>query len=175
MNFLKAFDTILARLEGWLVITLLWLMVILTFVQVSLRGLYTHGGLQWANQMMGHLDWTQPFVRLLVLWLTFFGASLLTKENKHIRIDLFFALLPPKWLPLRDMILSVVCAFICGVMGIVCVEYVRMEMAFGGTLFLKLPNWIAQMILPLGFFLLLFRFLFRVLDQGIHMIKGPRS
>jgi len=50
------------------------------------------------------VDWFEPFVRLLVLWLTFLGASLITKENKHIKIDLMGSLLPDKWLPFRDII-----------------------------------------------------------------------
>lgn len=154
---------------------LVWLMVILTFVQVCLRGLYTHGHLQWANTAMGHLDWTQPLVRLLVLWLTFLGASLLTRDNKHIRIDLLFSVLPHRWLPLREAIVSAVCALICGIMLWVCVGYIRMEMSFGGTLFLNLPHWIAQLILPIGFLLLVFRFSVRALDQGRHLVKdtGP--
>jgi len=169
MYFLKTCDELLARIEGWLIITFLWLMVILTFVQVVLRGFYTHAGLQWANHLMGHLDWSQPFVRLLVLWLTFLGASLLTKDNKHIRIDLFFSLLPPRWLPLRDTVLSTVCALICGIMAVVCAKYIQIEMTFGETLFLNLPSWIAQLILPLGFLLLLFRFLVRIVEQIVRV------
>ncbi|MFO7984305.1 MAG: TRAP transporter small permease [Desulfatiglandaceae bacterium] len=172
MNTLTTLDNLLARIEGWAIMALVWLMVILTFVQVCLRGLYTHAHLLWANEAMGYLDWTQPFVRLLVLWLTFLGASLLARDNKHIRIDLLFTVLPPKWLPLREAILSAVCAGICGVMVVVCVGYIRMEMTFGGNLFLNVPNWIAQLILPVGFLLLVFRFLVRALNEGLRMVKG---
>jgi len=172
MTALKWFDKVLARIEGWLIITFLWLMVILTFIQVCLRGLYTHGQLQWANSLMGHLDWSEPFVRLLVLWLTFLGASLLTGENKHINIDLFSALLPPKWLPVRELILSVVCVAISAIMLKVCIGYVKMEMEFGGTLFLHLPNWIGELILPLGFAMILFRFLLRTINQGLEIVRS---
>ncbi|MFP3912301.1 MAG: TRAP transporter small permease [Desulfobacteraceae bacterium] len=172
MGILKRLDHLLAGIEGWFIMIMVWLMVILTFVQVCLRGLYTHAQVGWANQAMGHLDWTQPLVRLLVLWLTFLGASLLTRDNKHIRIDLLYSLLPAKWLPLREALLSAVCACICGVMVIVCAGYVRMEMTFGGTLFWNLPNWIAQLILPIGFLLLVFRFLVKALNQGLGIFKG---
>jgi TRAP-type C4-dicarboxylate transport system permease small subunit len=142
-------------------------MVVLTFLQVSLRALYTHAHLPWANSLMGDLDWSEPFVRLLVLWLAFLGASLLTKDNKHIRIDLFSSLLPHKYLPARDFILSLVCALICGIMFKVCLEYVGLEKEFGGSLFLCVPNWTAQIILPIGFFMLFFRFCLRALDQSM--------
>jgi TRAP-type C4-dicarboxylate transport system permease small subunit len=121
---------------------------------------------------MGHLDWSESLVRLLVLWLTFLGASLLTGENRHIKIDLFSTLLPQKWLPLREFILSIVCILISAIMFTVCVNYVKMEMEFGGTLFLRLPNWMGQLILPAGFLFILFRFCLRAIDQGHEIAKG---
>ena len=172
MKTLRWIDTALARFEGWLIVAFLWLMVILTFVQVCLRGLYTHGHLQWANVLMGHLDWSEPFVRLLVLWLTFLGASLLTGENKHIKIDLFSAVLPLRWLPVRECILSAVCMLISALMIKVCVDYIMLEMDFGGEMFLYLPHWIGQLILPLGFTVIFFRFLLRAVENGLKIAGG---
>ena len=172
MNVLNWLDKVLARIEGWLIVALLWLMVSLTFIQVCLRGLYTHANLGWANVLMGHLDWTESFVRLLVLWLTFLGASLISAENKHIKIDLFSTLIPKKWRPAREFVLSIVCILISAIMLKVCTDYVKMEMEFGGTLFLNLPNWIGQLILPVGFALILFRFFVRAIDQGCEIGKG---
>ena len=172
MKTLRWLDNALARLEGLFIVIFLSLMVILTFIQVCLRALYTHTHLQWANTFMGHLDWSEPFVRLLVLWLTFLGASLVTGENKHIKIDLFSTLLPPKWLPVRELILSVVCIIISAIMLKVCTDYVAMEMEFGGSIFLCLPNWIGQLILPVGFALILFRFSLRAIDQGLEIARG---
>jgi len=171
MNILKWLDKTIARLEGWLIITFLWLMVILTFIQVCLRGLYTHGHFQWANILMGHLDWSEPFVRLLVLWVTFIGASLLTRENKHIKIDLFSSLLPPKYHSVRELILSVVCILISAIMLKVCIGYIRMEMEYGGNILGYLPNWIGQLILPIGFALILFRLLIKAFDQGLDIFR----
>jgi len=175
MNVLKWFDKVLARIEGWLIITFLWLMVIFTFIQVCLRGLYTHGHFQWANTLMGHLDWSEPFVRLLVLWVTFLGASLVTRENRHIKIDLFSSFLPKKWLPVREMVLSIACAVISGVMVKVCIDYVRMEMEFGSTLFSHFPAWTGELIIPAGFALILFRFAVRGIDQGFELFRGLRK
>lgn len=167
MNALRLIDKALARFEGWLIIALLWMMVILTFLQVCLRGLFIKAHVQWANYLMGYLDWSEPFVRLLVLWLTLLGASLITAENKHIKIDLFSSILPQKWLPVRELIIAVVCVLICTIMLYACMGYVKMEMEFGGVMFLNLPNWICQLILPLGFALLVFRFLLRAIDQSM--------
>jgi TRAP-type C4-dicarboxylate transport system permease small subunit len=172
MKTLDCIDRALARVEGWLIIALLWAMVVLTFVQVGLRSLYTHGHFFWANEMLGNLDWSGPLVQLLVLWITFLGSSLLTREGKHIKIDLFGALLPPKWLPLRGFILAVVAVFILGIMVKVCIDYVIMEMEFGGESLFYLPSWVGQMILPVGFSLLFFRFLIKAIHQGTQVFRG---
>jgi TRAP-type C4-dicarboxylate transport system permease small subunit len=172
MNTLKWIDNLLARIEGWLIVLMLWLMVLLTFIQVGLRSLYTYGHFQWANALLGHIDWSGPFVSLLVLWLTFLGASLLTKEGKHINIDLFSSLLPEKWLPMREALLASVCVVISAIMFKVCIDYIRMEMAFGGTTLFDLPAWVGQMILPAGFALLCFHFLIKALYEGIRLARG---
>ena len=172
MKILKLAERTLARLEGWLIVAFLSIMVVLTFIQVCLRGLFTHDHFQWANALMGQLDWSEPFVRLLVLWLTFLGASLLTQENKHIKIDLLSAILPPKWLPVRELILSLVCVFISAIMLKACTDYIKMEMEFGESMFLQIPNWVGQLILPAGFALILFRFLLRTIDQGLEIARG---
>ena len=175
MRPLKWVDKNIALLEGWLIITLLWLMVIFTFIQVCLRGLYTHGHFQWANALMGHLDWSEPFVRLLVLWLTFLGASLVTRENKHIKIDLFSSFLPSKLMPVRELVLSLVCVLISSIMLKVSIDYFKMEIEFGGTIFLQFPSWAGEIIIPVGFALILFRFVIRTIDSGAEIIRSLKT
>jgi TRAP-type C4-dicarboxylate transport system permease small subunit len=171
MNALKWLDNVLARVEGWLIVIFLWSMVAFTFIQVCLRALYTHGHFKWANFLMGYLDWSEPFVRLLVLWLTFLGASLVTRENRHIKIDLFATFLSQKLLSVREIVLSIVCVVISAIMLKVSMDYVKLEMEFGGTMFLGLPVWIGESIIPVGFSLILFRFLLKGINQGLEIFR----
>jgi TRAP-type C4-dicarboxylate transport system permease small subunit len=172
MKTLERIDRAIARLEGWLIVALLGLMVALTFLQVALRALYTHAHLQWANNLIGSLGWSEIFVRLLVLWLTFLGASLLSRKGRHIKIDIFTNLLPPRWRCVQQSVLALISAAICMVMIKTCFEYLRMEMKFGGVLFFALPTWAGQVILPVGFSLISFRFLLRAFDQASRIIRG---
>ena len=165
MNILKSIDKTLARVEGWLIVIFLWLMIFLTFLQVILRALYTHAHIQWANVILGQVDWFDPLARLSVLWITFLGASLLTGDKKHIKIDLLTAILSPKWQPFRGLILSIVCVLISAFMLKASIDYINMEMDFGGYLFLKLPTWVSQLILPAGFSMILFRFFLRGIEH----------
>jgi TRAP-type C4-dicarboxylate transport system permease small subunit len=174
MKRLQRIDRAIRRLEGGLLILFLSLMVSLTFLQIVIRGFHIYGRFQWANSLTGYLDWTEPLVRLLVLWVALLGASLLTAENKHIKIDLMSELLPSRWLPYRDMILSAACVAVMALMVQASLAYVRMEWSFGGRMFLGMPAWIGQIILPAGFFLMLFRFLLRGFTQVIGLLRERR-
>jgi TRAP-type C4-dicarboxylate transport system permease small subunit len=167
-------DRLIAHVEGWLIIVFLGLMVTLTFLQVVLRDLFTFAHIQWANIVMGLMDWTEPMVRLFVLWLTFLGASLLTGDRKHIKIDLMSTLLPQKWQPFRELILSLVCVIIMSFMVKASVGYVKLEMEFGEALFLSIPTWAGELILPIGFSLILFRFILQGIDHAVALSKGGR-
>jgi TRAP-type C4-dicarboxylate transport system permease small subunit len=54
-------------------------------------------------------------------------------------------------------------------------DYVRIEMSFGGHLFLKIPTWVGQLIIPAGFLLILFRFFLRGLEHLMAIFKGGRT
>jgi C4-dicarboxylate transporter DctQ subunit len=174
MKILRWIDKAVGRLEGWLIVVFLSTMVSLTFLQVLLRALYRYGHVAWANALVGQIDWSEPLVRLLVLWTAFLGASLITGENKHIKIDILSDFLPRRWLPLREFLLSIACMVVTGLMVKASLGYIRMEMTFGARLFLGIPTWLGQIILPAGFSLLLFRFLVRGLKQAILLLEGNR-
>jgi TRAP-type C4-dicarboxylate transport system permease small subunit len=174
MRILRNLDRLLMKFEGWLIVLFLSTMVSLTFFQVILRAFYTHAQFYWANAVLGHLDWAEPLVRLLVLWITFLGASLLTGDNKHIKIDLMSAILPPKWITYRELILALFTAVISSLLLKASIEHVSMEMAFGGALFLQLPSWIGQLILPIGFSIITFRFLLRCVEQAMLIWRGDK-
>lgn len=175
MKTLARIDTAIARFEGWLLILFLSLMVSLTFLQVLLRSLFIYAHVGWANDLMGGIDWAEPFVRLLVLWVTFLGASLVTGENKHIKIDLLTQIMPAAWLPLLDVLLSLAGALVAALMFKASLFYVGTEMTFGGKLFLGIPNWVGQLILPAGFLLICFRFLVRALSSALGTLRGTVS
>ena len=175
MKRLAWIDRAVARFEGWLLILFLSLMVSLTFLQVILRSLFIHAHVGWANDLMGSLDWAEPFVRLLVLWVTFLGASLVTGENKHIKIDLLTQIIPASWLPVLNVLLSLAGALVTALMLKASLFYVGTEMSFGGNLFLNVPNWIGQLILPAGFLLMCFRFLVRGLSSALVILRRAPS
>ncbi len=175
MKFLKSIDRAAEKAERLLVIASLALMVLLTFLNVILRTLYAHGHLQWANNVLGQVDWTEPFVRLLVLWITFLGASLITGENRHIRIDVVGAFISSRWSPYREIVIDIACLIICALMLKASIKYIGIEMDFGSYLFLRIPSWICQLIIPAGFAMMLFRFFIRAMEQALEILRRPGS
>lgn len=174
MKILQRLETVLGRVEGALLVLFLTVMVVLTFLQIVLRAFHTYGHFQWANSAMGTIDWAEPLVRLLVLWVALLGASLITGENKHIKIDLMSEVLPARWLPYRDLVLSTACVVITALMTQASWSYVHMERSFGGSLFLGMPTWIGQIILPAGFFLMLCRFVLRGIGDAARLLGRRR-
>lgn len=164
LHFMRALDRGLARWEKRAVVLFLSAMVFFTLAQVLLRALAACAGLAWANTLLARIAWTDPLARALMLWLTFLGASLIARKNRHIRIDVVSAVLPEKWMFLRESVLAFATALICCIMCAAAVAMVRMERQFGGALFLGVPTWAVQVIIPLGFLLLAFRFLLIALE-----------
>lgn len=163
MRKLRRLDKILARIETCVVSLFLAVMVCFTLLEVVLRSLATHARLGWAHAALGAFDWSEPLVRLLVLWLTFIGASLVTRSGRHIRVDVLTFVFPTAWVSIRERVLAGVSALLCGILAVISWTYLSLEAQFGGTLFLGLPLWAGQGILPAGFALLTLRFLLSVL------------
>ncbi|RMF31356.1 MAG: TRAP transporter small permease [Chloroflexi bacterium] len=119
----------------------------MAFIQVVLRNFF-RTGLPWADLVLRHL----------VLWLGMLGASLATRQEKHISIDVITRFLS---VPARHGLRIVLYAFsalICFFLFYASWDFVAEERAFGSLFFGSLPLWPFQLILPVGFALLAFRF-----------------
>jgi TRAP-type C4-dicarboxylate transport system permease small subunit len=148
IRFLKNIDHWISRLETALLVTVLSVMVILAFLQVVLRNLFAEGIL-----------WGDTFLRHLVLWVGFIGASLATREKKHINIDLFTRFAKGKFKSFIISIINLFAAVVCWFLTSAAWTFVMDEKSFGTTLFNDIPAWYFQIIIPVGFLLMTFRFL----------------
>ena len=170
----ELFNNILENIERWLVIISFSLMVIFSSLNVVLRALYTKLDIQFANLFLSSIDWSEPFARLMVLWITFLGASLLTKNNRHIRIDIMGHLLPPALLKIREVTLAIACSVICFFMLRASIGYISMEMQYGTGMLMGISAWKWQLIIPIGFGMMLFRFLVNLLNDLVNLF-GKRA
>jgi C4-dicarboxylate transporter DctQ subunit len=150
MSRWQRWDETLGRVEKFLVAAMLSTMILLAFLQIILRNVFSSG-----------ISWGDPLVRYLVLWVGFIGASLATKEGKHITIEVFSRWFSEHGNRYLKPIPYLVSVFICSLMTFAGWTFVQNEAQMGGTFFLEIPVWIPQVIIPITFALMTLRFGFR--------------
>jgi C4-dicarboxylate transporter DctQ subunit len=160
MKTLERLNAWIERTETAILVLVLGIMVVFAFLQVVLRNIFNEGIL-----------WGDIFLRHLVLWVGFLGASLATREQKHINIDLFNRLLPEKGKQVSRLVTNLFSVFICLLLTDASWTFVQDEKMMNTILFEDIPTWYFQIIIPIGFFLMSFRFLFLTLENVINLMK----
>ena len=92
-----------------------------------------------------------------LLWITFLGAPCIMKNNGHVRVDLIVNRLPPYQRVLLTIIADFISIFLLMTMtwytaGLTIHDF-RTSFTLSGIL--MAPKWPIEIIIPIGFFLLL--------------------
>lgn len=158
-------DKKLAQVEAGILILTLSIMILLAFLQVILRNFFSYS-----------IIWGDPFLRHLVLWIGFLGASMATKENRHINIDALFRVLSPAWQRRAQVLTNLFSAFVSGLLVRAAFVFVRDEYTAGTPIFLEIPLWPFVSIILLGFMVVTFRFLLKVFfpSQTYRRLSGVK-
>jgi len=154
-------DEAIGRVEKIILVTFLGFMIAIAFLQILLRNFFFTG-----------LNWGDLLVRNLVLWVGFIGATLATKEERHITIDLVSRWLPSLGKKVVALITHVFALLVCGGLAYAAVKFIKNELQMGDKTFFDIPVWVPEMILPLTFILMAFRFglrSFQVLAEIVTM------
>src|SRR4030067_340622 len=147
VNRWERVDEAISRVEQTLLVTFLSFMILTAFLQILLRNFFSTG-----------LDWGDSLVRNLVLWTGFIGATLATKEGKHINIDVVSRWLPALGKNAVTLITHLFSFFVCCGLTYAALKFIKNEVQMENITFLNIPAWIPEMILPLTFGLMTFRF-----------------
>ncbi len=154
MRSWQRWDNRLGRIEKFFVAVMLSVMILLAFLQIVLRNVFSSG-----------ISWGDPLVRYLVLWVGFIGASLATKEGKHITIEVFSRWLSGRGSQYLRVISNLISVIIGGLLVFASWTFVQNEAQMGSTTFLQIPIWIPQIIIPITFTLMTLRFLLRFFTE----------
>jgi len=141
-------------LENALLLLFFLTILVLSAAQIALRNGFSAG-----------LPWADPLVRLLVLWLAVVGAIAASRDRKHIAIEIVARSLPPL---ARRLVTAFVNLFACGVAAAFAWQawrFVQDSRTFGDTLLGAWPAWVLQLILPVGFAVIAYRYLMRALES----------
>src|SRR5215468_6000420 len=150
---------ILDRLEEVLIATLIALATVIIFVAVVHRYL---SGIPFFFPLMSqiHLSWAQELCVYMFVWMAKFGAAYGVRTGIHVGVDVLVNQLGPK--SRRAMILF---AMMCGALFTAIIG--TMGASFVISLMdtdqvspdMELPRWIVFACVPLGSYLMCFRFL----------------
>ena len=145
-------------LENAILVLLLGGLIVLSASQIALRNIFSTG-----------LPWADPAVRMMVLWLALAGGIAAGRDRKQIAIDVVIRLLPERARRLAD---TVTCLFTSAITTAIAwhsLRFVRDAYVYGDTAFGAWPAWIFQIILPIGFAAIAYRYFLRALMSG----SGP--
>lgn len=138
----------LHRAEDGLLALLLSVMIVLAGTQILLRNFFDAG-----------FVWIDPLLRVLVLWLGLLGATVATRHNKHIRIDLLSRYFQRNTHRLIEALAGQVSAWTCLVIAWFGLDWIRLDYAEAVTWFADIPAWAVEIIVPLAFALIGLRYL----------------
>jgi TRAP-type C4-dicarboxylate transport system permease small subunit len=138
----------LHRAEDGLLVFLLSAMIVLAAAQIVLRNFFDSG-----------FVWIDPLLRVLVLWLGLIGATVATRNNRHIRIDLLSKLFSRNTHRLIQSVIGQISAWTCLVVAWYGFKWIQMDFADGVTSFAGIPAWMLEVIIPVTFALIGLRYL----------------
>ncbi len=157
----KTLGSFYERLEEILLVSLVILMVALGFLQILFRNLISVG-----------IVWIDSLVRHLVLWIALLGASMATRENRHIAIDVISGRVSPGHYSKIQGAVQLFSALVCLLLVYPAVRFVQNDYVAGKTLAFGIPLWLSQAIMPAMMLVMGVRFLL----QGIkNLFSGNRG
>lgn len=152
VSWLKRADDVGRRIENALLVVGMVTLILLGAGQILLRNAFSIG-----------IVWADGLTRLLVLWLALLGAVAASRDHKHIAIDIADRLLPPRLKLAAALVRYLFASAVCAVFAWYAWIFVRDSREFGDTLLGDLPAWWFQLILPVSFALIAYRYLLRAI------------
>ena len=187
-------DRFLNRLEEWIIVVLIGAATALTFVAVVHRygasnsvafarwagahhlTLLQHAGLtlyRWLAAV--NLSWAQELATYMFVWMAKFGAALGVRTGIHVGVDVFVKNLTPATRK-PVIVFAMLCgALFTGVIGTLGAVYVYELDPDQVSPELEWPSWMIYLAIPLGSYLMCFRFLqvmWRFLRTGVVPHQG---
>ena len=134
--------------EDALLVTFLAMMIVLASTQILLRNFFDSG-----------IVWIDPLLRVLVLWLGLLGATVATRNNKHISIDLLPRILNRGTYCLIQSVVAQISAWTCLVIAWYGLSWIRLDYEDAVASFIGIPAWMLEVVIPASFALIGLRYL----------------
>lgn len=151
----------LAKIEGYLLSICLAIMVIMVLFQIFLRNFFSSG-----------IAGGDAIVRHMLLWVGFLGAGLATRGGMHIRIDLASKILSPKHMQFARVFTDIFSVIVGSLLVYASFNFVKLEYkAADELLFMHIPIWMMESIIPIGFLIITLRFASKGVQNFLRLVK----
>ena len=150
---------ILDRLEETLIASLMAGATLLIFVAVVQR---FAAGTAWLYPYASAIDltWAQELCIFMFIWMAKFGAAYGVRTGIHVGVDVLLIKLDPAWRRATILFGLLAGALFTGIVGTMGVRFVYGLTGTGQTTpDLEWPSWAVYLCIPLGSYLMCFRFL----------------
>jgi len=167
MRPLRVIDDIVARIERAALSLMLGLIVGVNLMQIGLRMLQSVLRVLESGVVLNIPSWPSDVNRVLVLWIAMVGGSLATRRNEHIKVDVIARALSERARRWLNRVICLVGMIVSAGLVYFSIDFLKMEYELGETLVaVPVPLWAIQLIMPMGFFTISYRFLLLVVDTG---------
>jgi C4-dicarboxylate transporter, DctQ subunit len=154
------FNKALTGVENVLAAGTLAAAVIIAALQIGLRAI---GGT--------FLFWSEEAIIYLIIYSTFLGAVITLRESEHVNVDVIAAFLGRRGKQAMAILASLVTIAYLAVVGLFAWFLIFEPFSFSTiTPALKLPLWVVELAVPIGFTLMLlraFEILWRTVKYGV--------
>ncbi len=145
-----------------------WVVLRLLFGSGDIEAVGTCGdGFSFACGLFPNgLIWSQPFALVLTLWVGFLGASMATKDNRHLKVEAVQRALPERLQRWSGLVSGVITASFCLLLAYLAYRYVGyqrqdwLDADQMGALYdgIDIAKWQGSIVLPLAYALMALRF-----------------
>jgi TRAP-type C4-dicarboxylate transport system permease small subunit len=106
----------------------------------------------FARTFFQSIYFAEEVSKFLVMLTTFTGVSYAVRKARHIRMGAFLDAMPQKMEKVFIIIISIISAFVMGIMTWFSYQYLMNAMDMGHmTPALRVPKWTFYVIIPIGF------------------------
>jgi len=137
---MRRIGRIVGIIEDGLLVLMLSLMITLAGSQIIARNFFDSG-----------FAWGDPMLRVMVLWVGLLGAMAATRDEHHISIDVISRFLTPQYRRYTNTINALFTAIVCAIISWYAAGFVYMAWQDGSMVFSKVPAWLSELIIPIGF------------------------
>jgi len=145
-------------LEDSVMIMLVSTMILVAGMQIILRNLFDTG-----------FGWSDPLLRVMVLWVGLVGAMAATREHRHISIDVLSRFLPTRGKQVSGVLTDLFSSVVCGLLAWHSTYFVMQEYQGGAEAFVGVKAWLCEVIMPFGFAVMALRFAISMIER----IRNP--